>query len=79
MDSLGDLLGKFQAQEPPEIALIKRYINEQFGTPASIAVRDDSITITVPSAALAATLRMRTRALQAISKTEKRLIFRIGG
>ena len=79
MDSLQDLLGKYRAQEPPEINIIKRYLDENFKATASIAVRDDSITITVQSASLAGTLRMRGRAIQSLCKTKKRLIFRIGG
>ncbi len=78
MDSLQDLLNQYRPEQPPEIALIKGYIAEQFQASASIVVGDSAIIITVKSAALANALRLRTTALKAACETEKRLVFRIG-
>ena len=73
-----DLLKDRTPEEPPEIAAAKRYIFEQFGVPSSIRLQNDALIITVSSAALANTLRLRTVQLQAACHTDKRLVFRIG-
>jgi hypothetical protein len=78
MDSLQDLLGAYKSQEPSEIKAIKRYIYETFDTPSSVGIQGESIVITVPSGALANTLRFHIAKLQAAAKTEKRIMFRIG-
>lgn len=79
MESIGDLLSRYKPQEPDEILAVKRYIAEQFGAPASVGLQgENALIITVASAALANTLRMRTPAIQAAAGTKKRLVFRIG-
>jgi len=78
MDSLNDLLGKYSPQEPEEIVAIKRYILEEFGVQPNVGVQGKALVITVSSAGLANTLRLRLPTLQAIAKTDKRLVFRIG-
>lgn len=78
MESLQDLLGKYRPKEPPEIVALKRYITDEFGVQSSVGLQGNNIVITVASAALANTLRLRLPALQAIADTDKRLVFRIG-
>lgn len=78
MDSLQDIMSRAMPQEPVEVRAIKQYIDERFHAPASVGVRDNTITITVSSAALANTLRMQLPRLQAAAGTTKRLVFRIG-
>lgn len=78
MEQIGDLLGRYKSQEPPEITAIKRYIRDEFGAEAAVAVRDNQLVVTVTSGALAATLRLRTPQIQAQCNITKRLIFRIG-
>ncbi len=78
MDSLQDLLGKYSPKEPDEVLAIKRYIAEQFKSPASVGVQGEALVITVASASLANALRLRLPALQAAAGTTKRLVFRIG-
>lgn len=79
MESIGDLLARYKPQEPEEIVAVKRYISQEFGVPASVGLQGDTaIVITVASAALANTLRMRTTAIQAAAGSKKRLVFRIG-
>ncbi len=78
MDSLQELLGKYGPKEPDEVAALKRYVFKEFGSTPKITVQDRVIVITVNSASLANTLRLRTTALQAAASTDKRLIFRIG-
>jgi hypothetical protein len=78
MESIGDLLGRYQPQQPDEAALIKQYIAEKFNAPSSVAVRDTAITITVGSASLANTLRLRAYAIKKAANTQKKIVFRIG-
>lgn len=78
MDSLQDLLGKYSPKEPDEVLAIKRYILEQFEYPAKVGIHGEALVITVTSASLANTLRLRLPALRAAAHTSRRLIFRIG-
>lgn len=79
MENIGDLLSKRNIpQEPDEIRLIKDYVKSEFNTDAQVAVKDDTIVITVASASLANMLRLRTMQLQAASKSRKRFVLRIG-
>jgi len=78
MDSLNDILGRKDFEEPPEATAIKTYVNERFHTTVGVSVKPDSIIITAKSAALAGTLRMHTHELSTTIQTDKRLIFRIG-
>lgn len=78
MDSLSDLVAKHEKPEPPELAAIKRYVDEHFHTPVRTAVKGNIIIVTVPSASLANTLRLHTSKIQAACRLEKRLVFRIG-
>lgn len=57
--------------------LIKDFITEQFNAPSTVSIQGETLIITVASAALANTLRLRTVQLQEASKTSKRLVFRI--
>ena len=78
MDSLGDLMAKRQKPEQPELSAIKSYIDERYHTPVRAAVSGNTIIVTVPSAALANTLRLQTSKIQEICRVNKRLVFRIG-
>lgn len=78
MDSLFSLLGQKNFDEPPEAASIKKFVLEAYDTVVVVAVRERDITITVPSAALAGTLRYRAPEIKRRCQIEKKLIFRIG-
>ena len=78
MDSLQELLGRYNPKEPDEIGAIKRYIFEQFGAESSVGLHGETLVITVASAALANTLRLRLLTLQKIANTTRRIMFRIG-
>ena len=78
MDSLKRLLGDRVPAEPREIKLIKKYVQTEFQSPVEVLVRERDIIISVPSAALANTLRLRSPEIKRLCETEKRLIFRIG-
>lgn len=78
MDSLQDLLGRYNPKEPDEIGAVKRYIFEQFGVQSSVGLHGETLVITVNSASLANALRLRTTALQKVANTKRKIMFRIG-
>lgn len=78
MERLSDLLGNYPSQPPDEVSALKRYIAEQFKARASVTAQTQTLVITVASASLANTLRLRATELQKIAGTSKRLVFRIG-
>ena len=75
--SLSDLLAN-KFDEPPEIAIIKNYVQRHFKTDVGVTLHDTQIVINAPGAALAATLRMQLPQLQKELKTDKKLLIRIG-
>lgn len=79
MDSLNDILGKKDFDEPPEISSIKKYVQDNYKVAVGVQVRDRDIVIQVPNAALANTLRLQTPDIKRRCQTDKRLTFRIGG
>lgn len=79
MEDLKSILAGHTPKEPPEIAAIKTYVLVQFQAKVSVALRGNTITITVPSAALASTLRMHSPQIAKAAHTDKKLFFRIGG
>ena len=77
-NSLGDILrDRAIPQEPPEIAIIKRYLAEKYDATARVQVSDRVLIIGVNNASLAATLRLESHLLQEKCGTNKRLIIRI--
>ncbi len=77
MDSLNSILGQKDFDEPPEMASIKKYVQDEFQIAVSVLVRDKDIVIDVPSAALANTLRLRGPEIKRRCQIDKRLTFRI--
>ncbi len=64
-------------KEPDEIKLIKDYVQAEFQTIVEVMVRDNDIVISVPSGALANTLRLRSPKIRKLIGGDKRLTFRI--
>ena len=77
MDSLHSILSNKDFDEPPEIASIKKYVQDEFQTSVSVLVREKDIVVGVPSAALANTLRLRGPEIKRRCQLDKRLTFRI--
>lgn len=78
MDNLRDILAQRKPEEPPEIAIIKKYVQDAFQEVVGITVREHEIVIAAPGASLANTLRLRTLEIQKLIGSQKRLVFRIG-
>jgi hypothetical protein len=78
MDSVFKILSHKRFDEPPEIASIKKYVEDEFHVKVGVQVRDKDIIIKVPSAALASTLRLRGPDIKQRCHIDKRLTFQIG-
>jgi hypothetical protein len=78
MDSLNNILSDKNFDEPPEMASIKKYVQDEFQTTVGVLIRDRDIVIQVPNAALANTLRLRSPDIKRRCQLTKRLTFRIG-
>ena len=76
--ALTDLLANRFDPEPPEIATIKQYIQDNFGQTVAVAVRDRQIIINTKSSAVAGALRPHLYKLKTLCKTDKQLLVRIG-
>lgn len=77
MDSLFNILAHKNFDEPPEAASIKKFVYEEYKTEVSVTVRDRDISVQVPSAALANTLRLRAPELKRRCQIDKKINFRI--
>ncbi|HSX44476.1 MAG TPA: hypothetical protein VLE69_04270 [Candidatus Saccharimonadales bacterium] len=77
MSSIGDILAKKDFQEPPEVGLIKKYVQNKFKSNVSVTVQEKQIIISARSAALAGTLQLHRHELAQVCQTDKKLIFRI--
>ncbi|MDB5168730.1 MAG: hypothetical protein JWO41_86 [Candidatus Saccharibacteria bacterium] len=79
MDSLNSILGRKDFDEPPEVTNIKKYVQDEFKVAVTVMARERDIIITVPSAALASTLRLRSPELKRrCAINDKKIIIRIG-
>lgn len=77
MDSLFSILSHKNFDEPPEAVSIKKFVYDEYKTTVNVKVSDNNISIQVPSAALATTLRLRAPELKRRCQIDKKLIFRI--
>ncbi len=79
MDSISTLLRQKNFDEPSEIEQIKKYVLREYKTKVGVQVRDKDIVLSVPSAALANTLRLKGPEIKKLYDIEKKLTFRITG
>jgi hypothetical protein len=77
MDQLKDLLAERMPEEPDELRAIKRYIDDHFHAPSQVSMQNEAIIVSVRSAALANTLRLRLPQIQEAAQTDRKLFFRI--
>lgn len=78
MDNLRDLLDKKNFSEPPEIGLLKTFIMNHYKSDVSIKVEHSRIIIVAPGSALASSLHLDILKLQAVSKSNKKIVIYIG-
>jgi hypothetical protein len=78
MESLGDMLAKRSTpQEPEESRLLKQYVQDKYHVVAQVIVSPHHISLVIPSAALASTLRLEMPTMLAACKVTKKLHIRI--
>jgi len=75
--SISELLGQKNFSEPPEIAIIRKFIQDKFDKTPSVSVNDKKIIITVEGSALAGALRPELLKIKQLCQTDKQLIIRI--
>lgn len=78
MDSIQELLSRYDPKEPDEIGAVKRYILKEFGAKARVGLHGETLVVTVHSASLANALRFKMLALQKAANTTRKIMFRIG-
>lgn len=77
MESLYDLLAGRNFDEPAEVALIKKFIRDNYRAEAGVSVRERDIIVTVSSAPLAGKLRYDMQRLKEAAATKKHITLRI--
>jgi hypothetical protein len=77
IDSLADIMGNINFEEPPEVSVIKQFVKERYQEDVAVTVQPQRIVITVAGAALAGTLRLQLHQLKKLCQTDKRLLIRI--
>lgn len=77
-DALSDILANRFDEEPPEIAVIKSYVKDNFSQSVAVAIRERHLIITTQSSALAGALRPHLYKLKKLCGTDKQLLIRIG-
>ncbi len=75
--SLADIMAK-KWEEPEEFKVIKDYVRKKYNSKVSLKQNEKSIIISAPSAALAGTLRMDINKIQKLTKSNKKLVIKIG-
>ena len=76
-NAIGDLLPRHQYREPPEVRIIKDFVQNKFQQSVSVTVQTNTILIHLKSAALAGALRLELHQLQSRLDSKKRLIIRL--
>jgi hypothetical protein len=75
---LGDLLSRRNYEEPPEIKLIKDFVQSAVGITPRVKITPETYVLSLPSAAAAGALRAHLFKLQQELGGNKRILIRIG-
>lgn len=79
VDSLQDILSKKTFTPPDEVGAIKDYVKQKYRSSCSVKLQRGALIVSVPNAALAATLQMeRQKMVQACNLGDKKLVIRNG-
>jgi hypothetical protein len=76
-ESLGDLLASRKMDQPAEVAVIQKFVNDKFQIKPEVIVQEKQILISVKGAGLAGALRPLLPQVQELCQTTKRLVIRI--
>lgn len=78
MQSLQDIMGNKDFDQPAEIEQIKTFVRKKFSSDIGVTVQAHSITITASSASLAGSIRSALHSLKKEIDTDKKIFIRIG-
>lgn len=78
MDSLQDMLQKKRPSEPPQVAALKKYALDKYGTEISVRVSPKHYLITVKQSAIASKLHIETATIVSVCNLDKRLVIHVG-
>lgn len=78
MDSIADLLPNSAPNEPPQVEMLKNYIQQKFNSKSKVSVSSTGYSVTVPNAPLATALRMDMPNVIKSCSLDKKLFIRIG-
>ncbi len=76
-NSLGDILGKQNYAEPPEVARIKEFVQAEVGIIPRVAMTKEVFFVSVPSASAASTLRFKLFQLQRELGHSRKIVLKI--
>lgn len=78
MDSLQDILAAHRFEAPDEIKKLKDYLKAKYNASGRIKTDENSVIVSVPSSALAATLQLERNTIATVCGIKKRLVIRVG-
>jgi len=79
MDGLGDILGRKDFDQPPEVRAIKDYVRRYYNdAEVNVKVQPHALVVSARSAALIGSLRMHLPKIQEAAQTDKRILLRVG-
>lgn len=77
MDSINQILGDKQFNEPEEFERLKKFIDDEYSSEATLAINGKYIVISVPSSSLASSLRLRLPEIKSDLKIDRPIRLRI--
>ena len=78
VDSLQDILGQKDFSEPVEVEALKEYVKRHYNVSSSVRLQRDTLILSVPNSALAATLQMNRHNIAQSCNLSKKLVIRNG-
>lgn len=78
VNDIASILASKNYDEPPEVTIIKQYVQRHFQAAVAVTIHQSQIIIGVQNSALAGALRTHLRDIAEECKTSKRLLIRIG-
>lgn len=78
MDSLQEIMGRKNFTPPDEIEAIKQYIKRRYNSGCKIKIERETIVLSLPGSALAATVQMERQSLIDSCVITKKLFIRYG-
>lgn len=78
MDSLQEIMGRKNFRPPDEMEAIKEYVTRRYNSSCKIKIERDTIVLSLPGSALAATVQMERQSLIDACGLTKKLFIRYG-